>query len=157
MMILASGNDQDTEILSLSSQPVLPTVSACILHHTLHLKMPAFSYFSPQHLYIYHCWYSLSCTSTLVCVLAKDSKFIVSPQCCWCNGLAHQHVQRGQRNDCCPGHAHCQCNSMLCHPVSASQPSDRIGKPYRDAHGRLLCYHYHHCCYYCRYYYHLLL
>ncbi len=39
MMILASGNGQDTEILSLSSLPVLPAVCACIPSHTLCLHV----------------------------------------------------------------------------------------------------------------------
>lgn len=73
-MILASGNGQGTEIPSSSSQLVLPTVYACILYHTVHLEMPAVSYFSPQELYVCHCWYSLRCTSLLICVLPKTIK-----------------------------------------------------------------------------------
>ncbi len=118
MMILASGNGQDTETPSSSSQPVLPTVYVCILYHTLHLEMPADSYFSPQDMYVCHCWYSMSFTSILICVLAKDRKIIVLPKRCWCNGSAH-----GQRIDHYPGHAHCQSNVMLCGPVLASQLS----------------------------------
>lgn len=48
MMILASGNGQDTEILSSSSQLVLPTDYACILYHTLYLEMLSLPYISPQ-------------------------------------------------------------------------------------------------------------
>ena len=80
MMILASGNGQDTEIPSSSSQPVLPTVYACVLH--IHIEMPALSYFSLQDMYVCHCWYSLSCTSILICVLVKDYKINVLPKCC---------------------------------------------------------------------------
>ncbi len=73
-MILASGNGQGTEIPSSSSQPVLPTVYACILWHSLYLQMPALSYFSPQDMYVCHCWYSLSCTSMLSVSLPKPTK-----------------------------------------------------------------------------------
>ncbi len=68
-----------------------------------------------------------------ICVLAKANKINVLPKCCWCNGSA-----QGQSVDHCPGHTHCQCNIMLCGPVSASQPSDRVGSPYRDVQDRLL-------------------